>query len=82
MTCRGMSTLAEYIKTQPPRPLGEWAADLGISRPYLHALMHGDRMPSVVTAKRIQDATGGAVPVTAWPNFAALLDGPHDRGAA
>lgn len=31
---------------------------------------------------RSPSAVAALMPVAAWPNFAALLDGPHDRGAA
>lgn len=70
-----MSTLSEYIKSQPDRPMREWASEFGISRPYLIALMAGDRSPSLDVAIAIQDATGGDVPIEAWPNIRRLLDG-------
>ena len=67
-----MSTLSDYIKSQPPKTYGQWAQTFAISRPYLYGLMDGTRNPSPQVAIRIAEATGGAVPVDAWPNFEAL----------
>lgn len=68
-----MSTLSDYIKSQPDLPMREWADRFGISRPHLIALLEGQRMPSPSVARRIADATGGAVPISAWPNIAAMI---------
>lgn len=51
----------------------EWAAEFGISRPHLIALMDGSREPSINVASRIQERTGGEVPITVWPNIAAMM---------
>jgi transcriptional regulator with XRE-family HTH domain len=75
-----MSTLSDFIKSQPQRSLADWAEDFGISRPHLHSLMNGDRNPSVVVAQRIASATGGAVPINHWPNISQLIEAA--RGAA
>lgn len=75
-----MSNLSEYIKSQPQKARSAWADDFGISRPYLYALLDGTRLPSIDVAKRIEVATGGAVPVTAWSNIAAVVDAA--KGAA
>lgn len=69
-----MSTLQKYIKSQPQRPMREWADDFGISRPHLIALIEGDRTPSLEAAQRIAAVTGGAVPIQSWPNIRKLLD--------
>lgn len=69
-----MSSLNEYIKSQPQRPMRVWAEAFGVSRPYLYGLMQGERMPSVPVARRIERVTQGAVPVTAWPNIRAVAD--------
>lgn len=69
-----MSTLPDFIKAQPERPMREWAEMFGISRPHLLALIDGTRAPSLSVARRIQDQTRGAVPITAWPNIAAVVD--------
>jgi DNA-binding phage protein len=76
-----MNTLSEYIKSQPQRSMSEWAREFGITRPYLHMLLSGDRMPSVSTAIRIEHATGGKVGVTAWPNLAAVVDAAKGTAA-
>lgn len=68
-----MSTLSEYIKAQPEKTKTQWAERFGISRPYLYSLMDGTRQPSIDVAQRIAKATGGKVPVTAWPNMAAIV---------
>lgn len=72
-TIGGMSTLSEYIKAQPEKPKARWAERFGISRPYLYALMDGTRYPSIDVAQRIARGTDGMVPVTAWPNIAAIV---------
>lgn len=69
-----MSSLHQYIKTQPQRPMREWAAQFGISRPHLIALIDGDRAPSIEVARRIEAETGGEVPVTTWPNIRAMQE--------
>ena len=70
---RHMDTLTAHIKAQPEKPMQAWADDFGISRPYLYALLDGSRQPSIDVAVRIAAATKGAVPVSAWPNVAAVL---------
>jgi hypothetical protein len=68
-----MSTLSDYIKSRPDRPMREWAEVFGISRPHLLALLDGTRTPSLTVAQRIQRQSDGAVPITAWPNIAAVV---------
>lgn len=67
-----MSTLSEYIKSQPEKPMREWAEAFGISRPHLIALIAGDRAPSIEVARKIERGTGGQVSVTSWPNIQAM----------
>jgi len=67
-----MEHLAQHITAYPGRTYGEWAEIFGVSRPHLHALLNGERQPSLSVAQRIAAATEGQVPVTAWPNLAAL----------
>ena len=69
-----MSTLAEHIKASPKRTMQEWADSFGISRPYLYSLVDGSRFPSLSVAARINNATGGNVPVTSWPNLSAIVE--------
>jgi hypothetical protein len=67
-----MSTLSDYIKSEPDRPMREWAEMFGISRPYLIALADGTRTPSLAVAQRIAEQTRGAVPLSSWPTLAAV----------
>ena len=69
-----MSTLKEYIKSQPKMPMQAWAEKFGTSRPHLIALVEGTRFPSIELAQRISAATDYAVPVTEWPNVKAVID--------
>lgn len=39
---------------------------LGISRPYMSLLVAGKKRPSLELAVRIEQVTGGAVPVVSW----------------
>jgi plasmid maintenance system antidote protein VapI len=75
-----MEQLAQHIAANPGRTNAEWAGLFGISRPHLHALLNDERQPSLHVAQRIADVTGGQVPVTAWPNIAALIEAA--KGAA
>lgn len=68
-----MSTLSDFIKSQPQKSLAHWAKDFGVSRPHLHSLLNGERFPSIHVAKRIEAATGGKIPHDQWPNIAALI---------
>lgn len=78
----GMSTLSEHIKGQPEKTMSEWAGRFGVSRPYLYQLVDGTRYPSLPVAMRIAKATNGAVPITAWPNLAAVVDAAKPRRRA
>ena len=80
-TVVAMSTLSEYIKREPDKKPMEWAATFGISRPYFYDLVGGNRYPSIAVANRIAAATGGEVPVTVWPNIAAVLDAAREGAA-
>lgn len=78
----GMSKLSEHIKRHPGKNMSEWAVSLGVSRPYLYQLVDGSRYPSLPVAMRIAKATNDAVPVTAWPNLAAVVDAVKRRRRA
>lgn len=69
-----MNTLSAYIKGHPEKTMAELADTFGISRPYLYGLADGSRNPSIDVAQRISVATGGDVPVTAWPNISAVIN--------
>lgn len=73
-----MSSLQEYIKSNPARPMRAWADDFGVSRPFLYGLLDGTRNPSLQAARRIEAATGGNVPITEWPNIRAMLDAARE----
>lgn len=68
-----MQQLSDHIAARPGKTYGEWAQDFGVSRPYLYGLLDGTRSPSLATAQRIAAATGNDVPITAWPNLAAII---------
>jgi len=76
-----MEALKTYIKSKPSKTMAEWANDLGVSRPFLYGLLDGNRQPSIKVAKRINAATDGMVPITAWPNIRAVLDAAKDDAA-
>lgn len=77
-----MSTLSNFVKTNPEKSLSDWAAKFGISRPYLYGLMDGTRAPSPEVAMQIERETGGKVPAASWPNISAMLDAADQiRGA-
>ena len=73
-----MSKISDHLKTQPDRSMKKWAEELGVSRPYLYGLADGSRTPSLEVAMRIQSRTGGAVPITAWPSLAALIEAARE----
>lgn len=77
-----MNTLSDHIKALPKKTMAAWAADLGISRPYLYGLLDGTRSPSPDVARQISDATGGNVPVTAWPRLAPLFGATVQKDSA
>jgi DNA-binding transcriptional regulator YdaS (Cro superfamily) len=68
-----MQALAKHIQSRPGLTNAQWAERLGVSRPYLHALLNEDRQPSLETAVEIERATNGEVPVASWPSFAAVV---------
>jgi DNA-binding XRE family transcriptional regulator len=47
---------------------------IGVSRPYMSQLVGGTRLPSLPVARKIAQATRDAVPITSWPNIAAVVD--------
>ena len=60
--------------------MGEWASELGVSRPFLYGLLDGTRQPSLEVAQRIDAATKGKVPLSSWPRIRAVLEAA--KGAA
>jgi predicted GIY-YIG superfamily endonuclease len=76
------TALARYIASQPKRPMVSWAFRFGVSRPMVYDLMNGNRYPSPAVAQRIAEQTGGAVPVTSWPNMAAVVSAASQGAAA
>jgi transcriptional regulator with XRE-family HTH domain len=66
-----MMTLCEYLSSRGMRQ-DEFARALGVSQPTISRLAtkKGARNnPSLDLAAKIEQATGGAVPVTIWPPF-------------
>ena len=62
-----MHTLKAFLED---KARGEFAKEIGISAPYLSQLANGTRTPSLRVAKKIEDATAGSVPVSAWASSA------------
>jgi DNA-binding transcriptional regulator YdaS (Cro superfamily) len=78
-----MSTLSQFIKSDPGKSIADWAVRFGISRPYLYGLMDGTRTPSPEVAIQIERETAGVIPAASWPNIAAMLTAADAvRGAA
>jgi hypothetical protein len=74
-----MDKLNTFIAAEPGQPMRAWAERFGISRPYLYSLLEGTRYPSLAVAQRIEKETGGAVPLTAWPNINAVAQAVGGR---
>jgi len=77
-----MSSLKSHIKSNPEKPMRVWAEELGVSRPFLIALIKGKRNPSLNVALRIQARTNGAVSVTEWPNLRAVIEAVEKKSEA
>lgn len=75
--------LADHI-TQSGETQAAWAERIGISRPYLNALMKRAKTPSLPVALRIERLTEGAVPASSWvPDTPApATEGGSDDAAA
>lgn len=64
-TMIGMEKLKTYLALAGTRQAA-LAAAIGVSRGYMSQLVGGSKQPSLSLAFKIAQATGGAVPVTAW----------------
>lgn len=80
MQQEGMEKLKSYISSQPAASMGKVAKQIGVSRPYLYDLLGGTRHPSFAVAKRIEEATGGKVPIGSWENFAMIAAAVNHEG--
>jgi len=60
-----MSTLSQYLEREKLTQ-SAFADRLGVKQSFVSRLIRGEAMPSLKTAVRIAEVTGGAVPVTAW----------------
>lgn len=69
-----MSTLQDFLEKNQIKP-ATFATRLSISRGALHDLLTDRRKPSLVLAKRISEATMGAVPMEAWVEAHCSQDG-------
>jgi transcriptional regulator with XRE-family HTH domain len=58
-----MEKLNDYLKGRTARDL---ARDVGVSEAHMSDLRHGKRTPSLSLARRIKQATDGAVDYDAW----------------
>lgn len=58
-----METLQKYLEG---RRKANFAEEIGTSPSYLSQLLSGHRRPSFRLMLKIQEATGGDVPVSAW----------------
>lgn len=56
--------LADFIKGRTTQ--AEFARQVRCSQAHLSLILKGDRGPSINLAKRIREATGGAVPAEAF----------------
>ena len=74
--------LADFMATDPDRKPAAWAADFGVSRPFLYDLVKGERQPSLAVAVRIEQQTRGAVRVADWQNHAAVLAAVRNASGA
>lgn len=62
---RGMDKLAAYLRSTGT-PQARFAATIGCSQSYLSELVSGAKTPGLGLALRIERATAGAVPASAW----------------
>lgn len=81
-------------KNTPPNDLlSKWIADAGIKpahaakmvgydRGNFHRMLRGYGKPSIDLAQRIADASGGAVPVSAWAGFVPRKPEPRQQAEA
>ncbi|UWQ30225.1 helix-turn-helix transcriptional regulator [Leisingera sp. M523] len=60
-----MATLSKYLKRKKIRQKA-FAEKVGISAPYLNQILAGKRRPGIDLMEKIQNATGGEVPVSEW----------------
>lgn len=63
MKQRGYELLAEFLRDHVQ---ARFAEEVDISRPHLSGIIKGDRAPSLTLARRIEVATDGHVPMSAW----------------
>jgi len=58
-----MEKLNDYLKGRTARNL---ARTVGVSEAHMSRLRHGEQTPSLALARRIKEATAGAVDYDAW----------------
>lgn len=79
-----MQTLSQYLKTEKIRQT-EFAEMIGTTQGTVSRLCSGTQNPTLDLAQRVEKATGGQVPIVAWPNIAKLaeaLSGPAQQAAS
>jgi hypothetical protein len=66
-----MQTLTSYLASQPKRTDQEWAEEFGISRSHFTEIRLNTAQPGKNLMMKIEQATGGKVPVASWFSSAA-----------
>jgi len=75
-----MMTLNQYLEAKKLTQ-AQFAGQIGATQATVSKLCKG-RSPSLGLAVRIQNETGGNVPISAWPNIAAVLNAHQTARAA
>lgn len=73
--------LRELI-TQSGETQAVWATRIGVSAPYLSALLAGRKEPSLRVAARIESLTDGRVRAASWVAAASQLPATNPKEAA
>ena len=79
-----MNTLEHHLRTTGEKQ-ADFAARIGVRQGTVSKLVRGEVTPSLALAGRIDLATGGAVPMSAWikPEFeAGAISSPPGAGAS
>ena len=67
-----MNTFAQYLADNKIRQ-EDFAAKIGVKQATISRLKRGVSSPQFDTALKIQKATNGKVPITAWPEFNEIV---------
>lgn len=69
---QGMMELKTYL-TSTGTSQAAFAERVGISASFLSEILNGPKEPGPEMAQKIEAATNGAVPMSAWPRLAKLI---------